>query len=85
MYRFISMIFLTILFVLPVQAADHSDYVSGSYTDGRSVTADCLSCHEEQGADFMKTAHWLWKGPAPGIVGLEDGTAVGKENLLNNY
>ncbi len=85
MYRFILGFFLTILFAMPVQASDHDDYVSGSYTDARSVTEDCISCHQEQGADFMKTAHWLWKGPTPSVMGHENDTEIGKENLINNY
>jgi len=85
MYRFVLGFFLTILFVMPVQASDHGDYVSGSYTDARSVTEDCISCHREQGDDFMKTAHWLWKGPTPFLVGHENDTGIGKESLMNNY
>jgi hypothetical protein len=78
-------LFLMLLFAVPVQASNHSDYVSGSYTDVRAVTEDCLSCHQDQGNDFMKTAHWLWKGPTPFVVGHENDTGIGKESLMNNF
>ena len=81
MCRILFGFFLTLLFVIPSQASDHNDYVSGSYTDARSVTEDCLSCHREQGDDFMKTAHWLWKGPTPFVVGHEDEMELGKHSV----
>lgn len=84
-FRLINGLFLILLFVAPSWASDHSDYVSGSYTDARSVTSDCLSCHQDQGADFMETAHWLWKGPTPFVMGHENDTGIGKESLMNNF
>lgn len=77
-------LFLMLVCVMPAQASDHSDYVSDSYSDARSVTSDCLSCHQDQGVDFMKTAHWLWKGPTPFVMGHENETTIGKINLINN-
>jgi hypothetical protein len=81
----VSAFFLLILVTVPAWASDHTDYVSGEYADTMSVTRDCLNCHTEQGADFMKTAHWLWKGPTPFLIGHEDDTHIGKINLMNNF
>lgn len=69
----------------PVLATDHGDFMKSTYPDGPSVTKDCLSCHVEQGEEFMKTAHWQWKGPTPFLSGHENETELGKRNLINNY
>jgi hypothetical protein len=39
----------------------------------------------DQVTDFMKTAHWLWKGPTPYLIGHETDTHIGKINLMNNF
>ncbi len=64
---------------------DHSQLLQGPYKNGRAVTKDCLGCHEEQGRDFIKSAHWLWKGPSPHVAGLEKGVELGKRKLMNNF
>ena len=69
----------------PLWAADHENMVQGPYKDGPSVTADCLNCHYEEGQDFIETAHWLWKGPTPHVIGLKKDARLGKRNLMNNF
>jgi octaheme c-type cytochrome (tetrathionate reductase family) len=61
------------------------DALQGSFEDGPAVTRACLSCHEEVGAELLKTAHWTWRGPTPGVAGHGDVGAVGKINLINNF
>ncbi|MFP4159468.1 MAG: hypothetical protein ACLFR9_07150 [Desulfobacterales bacterium] len=64
---------------------DHSEYMKNLYEDGPAVTDECLQCHQEQADDFMESAHWLWQGPSPHVAGIEEGTQLGKRELLNNY
>lgn len=65
---------------------DHKDFVSGPFTDGQSVTKKCLECHEKQATDFMKTAHWTWKGKPNHVKGMEKSTKeYGKFNMINNF
>ncbi len=59
--------------------------LQGSFADGPAVTRACLSCHADAGAELIRTAHWTWRGPTPGVEGHGDGAAVGKINLVNNY
>ena len=66
-------------------AADHADRVSGTYGDAAEVTADCLSCHGEQGDAFIQSAHWLWTGPTPFVIGHGKDVSHGKKNLMNNF
>jgi hypothetical protein len=69
----------------PAWAVDHQNFLQGPYPDGPSVTRDCLNCHAEQAADFVETAHWLWKGPTPHVAGLKKDVELGKRNLMNNF
>lgn len=64
---------------------DHWEGLAGPFTDGISVTQTCLECHEDQGQEMLSSAHWLWKGPSPHLVGHEADTQLGKTNLINNY
>jgi len=66
-------------------AADHENFLPGPYPDGKSVTKDCLNCHQAEAQDFLQTAHWLWKGPTPHVAGLEEGVKLGKRNVMNNF
>jgi len=59
--------------------------LAGPFGSAPEVTGQCLSCHAEEGEQFLKSAHWNWRGPTPGLVGHEDDTTVGKENLINNF
>ncbi len=66
-------------------AVNHAEFMQGPYEDGMAVTRDCLKCHKKQAQDFLDTAHWLWKGPSPHVVGLEPGERLGKRTLMNNF
>ena len=61
---------------------DHQD-IEGPFTDGPSVTATCLECHEDEAHDFMKTSHWNW-APEQNVIGKGE-VALGKKNTLNNF
>lgn len=56
---------------LTVAGQDHAEFVKGPFKTGEQVTAVCLECHEKQAADFMKTAHWKWKGTPNHVQGME--------------
>ena len=64
---------------------DHLEALTGPFPDGLSVTQACLECHEAQGKEVLSSAHWLWKGPTPYLVGHENEKQLGKANLVNNY
>ena len=50
------------------------------------VTEECLRCHENQGRDMLKTAHWLWRGPSTYTVGRSKEVEIGKGTIaFNNY
>ena len=85
MKQWILAFFLMLSAVLPAMASDHADYVSGDYASPGAVTRDCMGCHADQVTDFMESAHWLWKGPTPFLIGHENDTHLGKINLMNNF
>lgn len=66
---------------------DHADFIVGPFKTGSDVTKKCLECHEKQADDFMKTPHWLWKGPTKGHVKGYEKSKVeyGKTNMLNAF
>ncbi|HEX9023028.1 MAG TPA: tetrathionate reductase family octaheme c-type cytochrome [Geobacteraceae bacterium] len=68
-------------------ATDHSEFIKGPFKNGPSVTKACLECHDKQASDFIKTPHWLWKGPTKGHVrGYEHSKAeFGKTNMINAF
>jgi len=67
-------------------ATDHSQFITGPFKSGEEVTRACLQCHEKQAEDFMKTAHWKWKGIPNSIKGMEKSkNEYGKANLINNF
>jgi len=50
------------------------------------VTAECLRCHEKQGEDMLRSAHWLWRGPSPYTVERTKEVMSGKAtNAVNNF
>ena len=50
------------------------------------VTANCLSCHAEEGEAILSTAHWNWQGASPFTVGHENRVDLGKRhNTINNF
>jgi len=66
---------------------DHSRLVKlPDNPEPSQVTAECLRCHETQGEDMLKTAHWLWKGPSPYTTGHRKDILHGKgTTAINNY
>ena len=85
-------IVLLIIHANPIMAdsdeADLSDehkQMTGPYPDGVAVTKACLECHEDQADEVIGSAHWLWKGPSPFVLGHEKQTDLGKRNLINNF
>jgi octaheme c-type cytochrome (tetrathionate reductase family) len=61
---------------------DHQD-IEGPFTDGPSVTATCLECHDDVAHDFMKTEHWTWE-PMQDVIG-KGQVPLGKKNTINNF
>jgi hypothetical protein len=50
------------------------------------VTVECLKCHQKEAEDFIKTSHWLWKGPSLYTVKHRKDIQHGKATTaLNNY
>ena len=66
---------------------DHKELVKLPENAGPfQVTEECLRCHDAQGEDMLKTAHWLWKGPSPYTPGHRKDILHGKgTTALNNY
>jgi octaheme c-type cytochrome (tetrathionate reductase family) len=62
-----------------------TDQLAGPFDNGPAVTTACLECHREETEHFMRTSHWRWAGPTPGLEGHEDATDIGKRNLINNF
>ncbi|MDX2472784.1 MAG: cytochrome C, partial [Candidatus Krumholzibacteria bacterium] len=61
---------------------DHQD-IEGPFTDGPSVTATCLECHDDVAHAFMQTSHWTWE-PMQDVIG-KGNVPLGKKNILNNF
>ncbi|MDX2473921.1 MAG: tetrathionate reductase family octaheme c-type cytochrome [Candidatus Krumholzibacteria bacterium] len=61
---------------------DHQD-IEGPFTDGPSVTAACIECHDDVAHDFMQTSHWTWE-PMQDVIG-KGQVPLGKKNTLNNF
>jgi octaheme c-type cytochrome (tetrathionate reductase family) len=74
---------LTTLFTGLAFGANHADRVKGPFTSGPEVTKACLTCHEKQAKDFMKTVHWTWETTqeVPG----KGKAAIGKKGSINNF
>jgi len=61
---------------------DHADFITGTYKTGQEVTAECLTCHDKEFADFMKTPHWKWSEEQT-VRGKK--MELGKKNVINNF
>lgn len=93
--RLSLMLLLTGLFCIHAGAAmakdtrtgisEHHEHLKGPYADGMAVTKDCLKCHRKQADEVLQSAHWLWQGPSPYVLGQEDRTDLGKRKLINNF
>lgn len=81
MIVFTSMIICTTSFA----DVDHSEFFDAEVETPEQVTRACLECHETAGQDFIKTAHWLWKGKTPFVKEHETDNKFGKINLMNGY
>jgi len=66
------------------QSEDHKEMIEGEFTTPQEITAACLSCHEETGADIQKTRHWNWLGEEFELPG-HGRTRFGKQNMINNF
>lgn len=66
---------------------DHKELVKlPDNPDPIQVTKACLECHDTQGEDMLKTAHWLWRGPSPYTTGHRKDILHGKgTTALNNF
>ncbi len=71
------------LLSLPAFAGSHAKRIKGPIETGPEATKQCLSCHKDQAADFMKTAHWTWACEQDYCD--EKSVFRGKKNALNNY
>lgn len=50
------------------------------------VTEECLGCHEDEGREFSKSAHWLWKGPSEYTIHEQKEVDIGKGTVtLNSF
>ncbi len=65
--------------------ADHSQYIKGPFPDGPSVTKECIKCHKDKAEEIISSAHWLWRGPSPDVLGAERRKDLGKINLINGF
>jgi hypothetical protein len=65
--------------------SDEHGQMKGPYTNGIEVTKACLKCHRKQSDEVLTSAHWLWKGPSPFVLGHEERTDLGKRKLMNNF
>jgi len=68
-----------------VSSVDHSKLkeLQKKFDSPHEVTAACLSCHTERGAEVMANAHWNWEREA--YIEGRGVTYLGKKNLLNNF
>ncbi len=66
---------------------DHSDLVRlPAKPKPTEVTAECLRCHKRQGQEFLKTAHWMWRGNSAFTMGRRKEVQSGKgTNAVNNF
>lgn len=66
---------------------DHKELVKLTGKPSPSeVTQECLRCHDKQGEDMLKSAHWLWRGPSPYTVERTKEVMIGKgTTALNNF
>lgn len=72
---------------VPVRTGFHVNFLdlAGPFASGPEVTEKCIGCHQREANDFMLTAHWLWEGPTPNLLGHDNDRTIGKKNLINNF
>ena len=66
---------------------DHGELVKlPDNPEPSQVTVECLRCHQRQAKQFMKTAHWLWRGNSAFTMGRRKEVQSGKgTNAVNNF
>lgn len=64
---------------------DHSSLLTGPFETGRDVTRACLECHEGEGQEVMRTAHFRWEGEPADLPGRPEPVSMGKKNVINNF
>jgi len=71
----------------PKKVPNHNQLVKlTGNLDARTITKNCLSCHQKEGEAILKTAHWNWRGPSPYTIGHEKRIDLGKKsNTINNF
>lgn len=82
--KFTPILALFFLYAISLFAEDHSELVEGPINSPLEATEQCLVCHEEVGADLMKTQHWTWLGEEFSLPG-HGKVRMGKQNLVNNF
>jgi len=74
--------------MLSAGAVDHSKFaeLNRNFSKPEDLTAACLKCHNQAGAEIMKTNHWLWTRKTDKLSGREGQMVdVGKKNIINNF
>lgn len=68
-----------------IPSVDHSkhDVLQRDFDNPHEITATCLSCHTERGAEVLGNAHWNWEREA--YIEGRGVTYLGKKNLINNF
>lgn len=64
---------------------DHSSLMPGPYESGKEVTRACLECHETEGHEVLRTAHFKWEGEPTEVPGRDEPVRMGKKNIINNF
>lgn len=87
MIKFMISLIFSLFLLVPNSAfaLDHSAFFNEQFEDGPTVTATCLTCHEKEGQDVLKSAHWNWNGPSQDVIGHENRTDLGKSIGFNNF
>ncbi len=64
---------------------NHASLIQGTFTDGPSVTKECLRCHEDAAKEHMKTTHWKWSTDSLTVPWHDAKIVVGKKHSFNNF
>jgi octaheme c-type cytochrome (tetrathionate reductase family) len=63
----------------------HLSALDGPFADGPAVTAACLTCHPDEGAQMLGSLHFNWLTTNHAIEPAPADPLVGKANLINNF
>ena len=83
-----AMIILLPLFIsqaLIAEAMEQKEHqqIQPPLKDGQAVTRVCLSCHEKEARDFMRTSHWSWTSLQE-VAGVGH-VKLGKRSAINSF